>query len=521
MCDLDTSLLPFILNLRRLAEQIPGDESMTDKRGLASRSKHAFFWYYAGAVARIGLSFSTNILLARLLGPVPFGQMAFVLIVLSIGNLFANAGVPSAMIQKSSLSQAEIRLGFTVQMLFGCAMACLIWISAPLIAGLFGQSSLVLLLRVISPLFILQIFGTTSTALLQRAHDARTLQLMFVVSYVVGYLAIGIPMALAGMGVWSLVAAQLAQAGLNSLMLYAKVRHSLVPRIARDSSGLLRFGAKMLGANLCSWGILNLDNAFVGRYAGALELGLYSRAFSLALTPADAMATSLQQVLLPSASQIQHDRKKLADVHAALFGLILLVLGPFFAALAAVPDVVIHGLYGVKWIGAIPFFQPLALAIPMYAAMAITGPLLAATGRPGLELKCQFSSLAIAIPIYYFAVHRSVLTLCWAVLGVYIVRCLTLTMAVLIQSGGSWAGLASVSWPAAALSAVAAGAAILSRQMTSSLGALPQLAAVAGSVALTMLCAFVFLPRALLQPVAARVPQVLQLLPRFLRFAPE
>jgi PST family polysaccharide transporter len=447
--------------------------------------------------------------------------MAFVLIVLSIGSLFANVGVPSAIVQKSTLSEAEIRLGFTVQMLVGCGMACLIWISAPLIAGLFGQSSLVLLLRVISPLFVLQVFGTTSTALLQRAHDARALQMIYIVSYIIGYLAIGLPMALEGKGVWSLVTAQLVQAGLNSLMVYAKVKHSLMPRIARDSSGLLRFGMKVLAANLCSWGILSLDNVFVGRFAGALELGLYSRAFSLAMTPAEAVSTSLQQVLLPSASQIQHDRNKLANVHAALFGLIFLVLGPFFAALAAVPDVVIRGLYGAKWIGAIPFFQPLALAIPMYAAMAITGPLLAARGRPGLELKCQFLSLTMAIPIYYFAVHRSVLTLCWAVLGVYFVRCLILTMAVLRESGGSWTGLASVSWPAAALCPVAAGAALLSRHITSSLGVGPQLVAVGGSVAVTILSAFAFLPKTLLQPVASKVPQVVELLPWRLRFIPK
>ena len=152
-------------------------------------------------------------------------------------------------------------------------------------------------------------------------------------------------MALYGKGVWSLVAAQLAQVCLNSIMVYAKVRHSLVPKIGRDSSGLLTFGMKVLAANFCSWGILNLDNAFVGRFAGAFKLGLYSRAFALAQTPAEAVSTSLQQVLLASASQIRHDRERLANVHAALFGLILLVLGPIFAALASVPDVVIRSLY--------------------------------------------------------------------------------------------------------------------------------------------------------------------------------
>jgi len=46
--------------------------------------------------------------------------------------------------------------------------------------------------------------------------------------------------------------------------------------------------------------------------------------------------------------------------------------------------------------------------------------------------------LLVAIPVYDFAVQRSVLTISWAVLGVYVVRCLALTMAVLIESGGSW-----------------------------------------------------------------------------------
>jgi O-antigen/teichoic acid export membrane protein len=232
------------------------------------------------------------------------------------------------------------------------------------------------------------------------------------------------------------------------------------------------------------------------------------------------VSTSLQQVLLPSASQIRHDRNRLANVHAALFGLILLSLGPVFAALASVPDVVIRSLYGAKWIGAVSLFQPLALAIPMYAAMAITGPLLAARNRPGLELKCQLLSFLIAIPVYYYAVHRSVLTLAWAVLGIYIVRCLVLTMAVLVESGGSWTGLVSVTWPAASLSVSTACAALLCRHVTSSLGILPQAFAIAASVAFTMLCAFVFFPRTLLQPTARRVPQVVQLLPKRLRFIP-
>jgi PST family polysaccharide transporter len=492
---------------------------MTEKQGLASKSRRAFSWYYSGAIVRIGLSFGTNVLLARLLGPVPFGQMAFVLIVLSIGNLFANIGVPSAIVQKRTISVAEIRLAFTVQMIVGCGITSLIFVASPMIAGVFGQPSLILLLRVASPVFILQIFGSTSTALLQRAHDARTLQVVYVLSYIVAYLGIGIPLAITGHGVWSLVAAQLLQVAVNSLILYGRVRHSLIPRLARDSTGLLSFGMKMLAANLCNWGILNLDNAFVGRFAGALELGLYSRAFSLAQTPAEAVSSSLQQVIFPSASQFQDDRNKLANVHAALFGLVLLALWPIFSAVAAVPDVVVGGLYGTRWLGAVPLFQPLALAIPFYSAMAISGSLLSARGKPQVELVCQFLTLLVAIPVYFIAVNRSVLTLAWAVLAVYIARCILLTSAMLRESGGNWRILASVSWPAAAVGSVSALVAVGVRQLSMPLQPVPRTFAVVISVAAVTLATLIIFSRTFLGPMAKMAPKLVELLPHWFRFS--
>ncbi len=492
---------------------------MAKQQGLAAKSRSAFAWYYSGAVSRLALSFGTNILLARLLGPVPFGQMAFVLVLVSIGNLFANVGVPSALIQKTSLTESDAGSGHTIQVLVGIGVAVAVWMLSPWIAAFFGQPGLVILFRAASPLFILQTLGSTSAALLQRAHDARRLQVFSVVSYAVGYLGVGVPMAFLGKGVWSLIAAQLVQATINSALLYLKVRHSIVLKLARDSASLLSFGLKVLAANLCNWGISNLDNAFVGKFAGAYQLGLYSRAFSLAQTPQETVSSSLQQVLLPSMSQVEQDARTMSSAHAGLFGLVLLALGPPFAAMAAAPDVVIRGLYGLKWIAAVPYFRPLALAIPIHAAMAIAGPLLVARGRPQLETVCQAATFVLAVPVYYFAVSRSVLVLSWAVLAVYIVRCLLLTWMVLRESGGRWRVLALVSWPAGLMSGAAAVVAFFLRDVTLKLNleAPVRLLVVACGTGGVILAVGIPSASALLRPIVRVLPQILSVFPQRIR----
>ena len=484
---------------------------------LAQKSRRAFHWYYAGAVARIVLSFGTNILLARLLGPVPFGEMALVLIVVSVGNLVSNAGIPAALVQRPTLTKTDIRVAFTLQMLVGAAISLLVWSTAPAIAALFAHPILAPLLRTSAPVFLLQAFGSTASALLQRQHRARTLQTAFLLSYAIGFLGLAIPMALLGQGVWALIAAQLVQAGANSALLYSKVRHSIVPRLRSSSGGLLSFGAKVLVANLCSWGILNLDNALVGRFWGSFQLGLYSRAFSLAQTPADTVTSSVQQVLLPSVAQADERRARLCDIHAAIFGFVLLLLGPVFASMAATPGLVIRGLYGEAWIAAAPLFRPLALAIPLHAAMAIAGPMLMARGRPQLETACQFISLLLAGAVYGWAVAYSVVWLSWAVLGVYLVRCLIVSGVVIHVSGGRWRALASVSWPAALASSIAVFSALGSKLILPAAWAPLRLMIAVATVGMSLAGLWLAMGPALLRPMQAKLPQIVTIVPRWMR----
>src|SRR5438270_6644117 len=89
---------------------------------LTSTALSALRWNYLGFVTR-GISvFVIGTVLARLLGPKPFGQLAAATLALGLANYFADAGFSSALVQAPELTLRQIRFAFTFQVLIGFAI---------------------------------------------------------------------------------------------------------------------------------------------------------------------------------------------------------------------------------------------------------------------------------------------------------------------------------------------------------------------------------------------------------------
>lgn len=477
------------------------------QEGLTKSTSKALSWSYAGSFVRLLLTFGVNILLTRLLGPKPFGLLAIAMLLFGLGNLLAGIGVTTALIQKPAISRRDIRFCFSVQTLLGSFAALILFLSAPAMAAFFRQQELTQVLRALAPLFLLQSFGATASALLSREQNTRSIQIASIISYLVAFLGLAVPMALMGYGIWSVVTAYLVQALINNILIYAMKRHSLVPLLHRDQIGLLKFGVSNFGANLSNWGISNLDNTFVGRMSGPLALGFYSRAFTLASLPAESVVMNLLQVLLPAFSRVQARSDCLRRTYIAAVGLVAIVLLPAFFGMAAVPGVVVLGLYGAKWAGAVRLFQPLALAIPVNALMALSGPLLAARGKPHVEMSLQFAVVLIAGYAFWFSVSHSVLWLSWTVLLVYLLRFALLTNAALREIGARWNDILRSIWPALVLAVFAASLASAIDGATPPIASGARLAVVVGGTAIPTLLLLVLGRNILLRPVLRNMPQ--------------
>jgi len=390
-------------------------------------------WNYAGIVAKQVCTFAIGIVLARLLGPAPFGIVAIAMLLCGFASLIADFGFSAALIQRKTLAEQDIRFAFTAQLLMAVLLTGATVATAPLFASIFRQPDAMPVIRVLSVVFVIQAVGQVSGALLKRELRFRDLQSAQIGSYLVAYCALGIPLAAAGWGVWSLVVAQVAQAAIRSAWQYARARHTVRFSLRPSDHGLSAFGGKVIAANIANWSITNVDNAFVARFFSTVDLGFYSRMYVLVMTPVEAVVTTLQQVLFPAYSRTHERDEAVNATYLASLSAVLLLVAPAALVVAAIPHTVVTGLLGYEWMPAVVLVVPLALAAPFHAAMAMAGPLLWGRDAVGRELTVQALAAVLAVGAFFGAAQYSLSLLAWAVGALYVIRSALMTATLILK----------------------------------------------------------------------------------------
>jgi PST family polysaccharide transporter len=350
---------------------------------------------------------------------------------MGLGNLVGDFGLATALIQQPNITTKDVRYLFTIQVLIGLVMTIFVILISPWVALFFKSPDATMVIQSFACIFLFKAIGITSTSLLRRQLDFKRLQIYNIASYLLSYLMLGIPLALTGHGVWSLVAAQVSQALIYSIMVNFHIRHSWKLSLEADAKGMLTFGIKIMISNLTSWGITNLDSVFIGRVFGPISLGLYNRGMALVTLPMSAFTSTLQGVLFPAYARMNNNIEKSKSAYLASVGLAMLILMPFFAAVAVIPHTLIAAIYGNKWLEVVGLITPLALAMPVNSTLAMSGPLLTGLGKAGLDAFSQGVCFAILLPAVWVSSNISLGAVAWTVLAVSLLRAIFLVYLVM------------------------------------------------------------------------------------------
>jgi lipopolysaccharide exporter len=320
-------------------------------------------WTYLGTVVGAVFQFGMTAVMARLLSPAAFGLVALAGLFLRFVNYFARAGVTQAIVQKLHLSTLDIRAGFTLSAGLGAAFTGVALLAAPLAGAIARDAELVPVLRWLAIGLLVSGLGAPSVALLRRQLRFKPLALIELTSYIVGYIGVGLPLALNGAGVYALVFAMLTQNVVNATGAYVMVRHSVVPTLAREPHrAILGFGARISVIGFLEFLKGNLDTLAVGRWAGTAQLGLYNRGNMIADLPAYHLTNGLSQVLFPSFSSIQGEPRRLREAYLSAVGMSAAIVLPLNAGIAVAAREIVLVLLGPDWTGAIPVVPWLLLA---------------------------------------------------------------------------------------------------------------------------------------------------------------
>jgi len=391
----------------RYRPSTPAPGAVLSAQELGKSGVSAFKWSALSTGSRFVLQVVAQVILARTLGPEAYGVFAIGMVVLTFANFVSGFGFSWSLLQRANVSDDDIRFAWTWQLVVGAGTMLALYVAAPWLAHYFREPRAQSVIEWLSLACLLSAAASPATYLLQRDLDFRRVGLIQVGSYAVGYVAVGVPMALLGWGTASLVAAWLVQCAVVFVASYIAKPHRILPLFwYQDAGAALTTGRAVFLTNVVNWVLNNLDRILIARLLNAHALGLYNVAYNLATQPNALLLGALQPAFLAAGARLQNELQRLGRAYQQILAAVMVLTVPAFVFLALLsPDIVLI-LYGRQWREAGEVLGILFLAMPAYVIWGISTPVLWNAGRKHHEFALQVPIIALGLlGFYFFARH--------------------------------------------------------------------------------------------------------------------
>jgi len=186
---------------------------------LREKATKGIVWSAVQKWGRAAISIATFVALSRLLPPEAFGLVALASVFTTVVEIFLDQGFSAAIVQRADVEREHLDTAFWISILTGILLAAGGIAVAGWVATLFDEPLLAPVLSWLSLSFILNALSTTQLAVLQRKLAFKSLAARSLVATTIGGV-VGISMAFAGFGVWSLVAQELVRGLAAAIILW-------------------------------------------------------------------------------------------------------------------------------------------------------------------------------------------------------------------------------------------------------------------------------------------------------------
>lgn len=339
-------------------------------------------------------SFSTTLFLVRLLDKDDFGLFAMAVLYTWVIDNITDVGFQSAIIQRKDIDEDSLSSCFWLLSGMSLTIVVLNQLIAPWIAGIFSEERLTSIVRQISWIFLIIPLAVVSSGVLSRR---LRLDVIAKVELGAGLLrcAASVALALAGMGVLSLVYGYLAERFLLGLVLTYAARWKPRPRFVYQSiKPLILFGLNITAGRLLWLAYNKMDTFIIGRLLGAETLGIYSVASQIAMAFSELVSAAYYRVIFPLLSKSQDSTHLNEILFTSSVYLSIAVLPVMLGMAVVAPDIVLVFL-GEKWHDAIPILQVLSIVAAILTLSGLLPQAMNAVGRADISIWINLISLIV------------------------------------------------------------------------------------------------------------------------------
>ena len=328
------------------------------------------------------ISFLVIVVLARLVLPESFGLVAYATVFTAFAQIFVDQGFSDAIVQFKNLDREHLDTAFWVSLLTGTILTIATIAGSSAIASIFGEPQLGLIVRWLSPIFILSALSSVQQSLLRRKLAFKSLTVRAMIATISSGI-VAVIMAFLGFGVWSLVAKLIVEGAISVITLWQVSDWSPSFHLSlKHFKQLFSFGINIVGGNFVDFLSVHSDDFLIGYFLGPIALGYYSLAYNILIVLTDLLVSVPNLVAFPIFSKIQNDPDRLKSAFYEVTLLQSLMAFPVFLGLLVVAPEAVTAIYGVEWTASIPVVQILMLIGIVRSATYFYSSIFRSAGKP-------------------------------------------------------------------------------------------------------------------------------------------
>lgn len=377
-----------------------------------SNALENILWRFMEKCGAQVFSFVVSVVLARLLTPEDYGTIALVSIFITLSNVFIDSGLGNSLIQKKNADDIDFSSVFFFNIFVCLVLYITMFFLAPVIGEFYHREELIPILRVLSITLIVS--GIKNV---QQAYVAKNMlfKKFFFSSLggTIGAAIVGIVMAYSGYGVWSLVAQQLFDVIVDTIILWITVkwRPKKCFSLTRLKS-LLSYGWKFLVSELINTGYVNLRSLIIGKVYSSEDLAFFDKGKhypNLVITNVNA---SIDSVLLPTMSAVQDDKEQVREITRRSIKTSIFLIAPLMLGLIAVSEKAITLILTEKWLECVPYLCVFCITYMVYPIHTANLNAIKAMGRSDLFLKLEIAKKIVGLILVFLTMRISVWAMC-------------------------------------------------------------------------------------------------------------
>ena len=356
------------------------------------------------------------VVLARLLRPGDFGLVALAAAYLDIADRLVEQGFASAIQQRPVLTDEHLDSAFWMTAGVAALAIIVTLVTAPVMASVTGLPQLTPILRALSLTLVFTSMRSIQDGVLRRELRFKSLAARGVASVVCGGV-VGVAMAFAGFGVWSLVGQQLAWEATGVIVMWRAVKWRPAFRVSRAHlRELWDIGAPITATRLLSTTQRRASDFLIGGGLGPVALGYFGIGQRVVGALNRMLSDAVNQVAFPAFSRVSRNPERVVRGYRTATRYIAFAAFPVFLCVAALAPEMVRVGFGEKWVPSIRVVQTLSVMGLVWLIWSFNAAVLQAVGAARVQFWLGLMGTTTNILVIIFALPYGINGVAYAIL---------------------------------------------------------------------------------------------------------